>query len=37
MSRAALSRPATRLSAFYEAIFLVAGIELPFSPLWLAT
>jgi MFS transporter, PPP family, 3-phenylpropionic acid transporter len=36
MSRAALSRPAARLSAFYAAIFLVAGIQLPFWPVWLA-
>jgi MFS family permease len=36
MSRVALLRPAERLSAFYAAIFLVAGIQLPFWPLWLA-
>ena len=36
MSRAALSHPAARLSAFYAAIFLVAGIQLPFWPIWLA-
>src|SRR6266436_1897347 len=36
MSRAALSHPAARLSAFYAAIFLVAGIQLPFWPVWLA-
>src|SRR5260370_21880195 len=36
MSRAALSHPAARLSAFYVAIFLVAGIQLPFWPIWLA-
>src|SRR5207245_2308226 len=28
--------PAGRLSAFYAAIFLVAGIQLPFWPVWLA-
>jgi len=32
MTKAALLRPATRLSAFYAAIFLVAGIQLPFWP-----
>jgi MFS transporter, PPP family, 3-phenylpropionic acid transporter len=37
MSAGALSRPAVRLSAFYAAIFLVAGIQLPFWPVWLAT
>jgi MFS transporter, PPP family, 3-phenylpropionic acid transporter len=36
MSRAALLQPAGRLSAFYAAIFLVAGIQLPFWPVWLA-
>lgn len=36
MSRAAVLRPAARLSAFYAAIFLVAGIQLPFWPVWLA-
>lgn len=36
MSRAGLLRPAARLSAFYAAMFLVAGIQLPFWPLWLA-
>lgn len=36
MSRAALSQLAARLSAFYAAIFLVAGIQLPFWPVWLA-
>jgi MFS transporter, PPP family, 3-phenylpropionic acid transporter len=36
MSRVALLCPAARLSAFYAAIFLVAGIQLPFWPLWLA-
>ena len=28
--------PAARLSSFYGAIFLVAGIQLPFWPVWLA-
>ena len=37
MSRAALLRPAMRLSAFYAATFLVAGIQLPFWPVWLAS
>ncbi|MBV9521213.1 MAG: MFS transporter [Alphaproteobacteria bacterium] len=37
MSRAAVLRPATRLSAFYAATFLVTGIQLPFWPVWLAT
>jgi len=37
MSRAAVSRPAVRLAAFYAAIFLVAGIQLPFWPVWLAS
>lgn len=36
MSRAAVLRPAARLSAFYAAIFSVAGIQLPFWPVWLA-
>lgn len=36
MSRAAVLRPAARLSAFYAAMFLVAGIQLPFWPVWLA-
>jgi MFS transporter, PPP family, 3-phenylpropionic acid transporter len=36
MSRAVVLRPAARLSAFYGAIFLVAGIQLPFWPVWLA-
>jgi PPP family 3-phenylpropionic acid transporter len=36
MSRAALLRPAPRLAAFYGATFLVAGIQLPFWPVWLA-
>src|SRR5262245_20894045 len=36
MSRAALLHPAARLSLFYGAIFLVAGIQLPFWPVWLA-
>jgi PPP family 3-phenylpropionic acid transporter len=35
MTRAALSHPAARLSAFYAAVFLVAGIQLPFWPVWL--
>jgi len=35
MSRAARLRPAARLSAFYAAIFLVAGVQLPFWPVWL--
>jgi PPP family 3-phenylpropionic acid transporter len=29
--------PAARLSAFYAAIFLVVGIQLPFWPVWLAS
>ena len=37
MSRAADLRPPTRLSAFYAAIFLVTGIQLPFWPVWLAS
>src|SRR5690242_21615556 len=37
MSRAAVSCPVARLSAFYAAIFLVAGIQLPFWPVWLAS
>ena len=36
MSRAAVLHPAARLSAFYAAIFLVAGIQLPFWPVWLS-
>ncbi len=36
MSRAALLRPAVRLSAFYGATFLVAGVQIPFWPVWLA-
>jgi PPP family 3-phenylpropionic acid transporter len=36
-SRAALLRPVARLSVFYAAIFLVAGIQLPFWPVWLAS
>jgi PPP family 3-phenylpropionic acid transporter len=36
MSRAALLRPAMRLSAFYAASFLVAGVQIPFWPIWLA-
>jgi MFS transporter, PPP family, 3-phenylpropionic acid transporter len=36
MSGAALLRPAGRLSAFYAATFLVAGVQLPFWPVWLA-
>ena len=36
MSRFALLRPAARLSGFYAATFLVAGIQLPFWPVWLA-
>jgi MFS transporter, PPP family, 3-phenylpropionic acid transporter len=36
MSRATLLRPAVRLSAFYAATFLVAGIQIPFWPVWLA-
>ena len=37
MSRAVVSRPALRLSAFYAATFLVTGIQLPFWPVWLAS
>jgi PPP family 3-phenylpropionic acid transporter len=37
MSRAALLRPAARLSAFYATAFLVAGVQLPFWPVWLAS
>src|SRR5580700_10983550 len=37
MSRAARLRPAARLSAFSAAIFLVAGVQLPFWPVWLGT
>jgi PPP family 3-phenylpropionic acid transporter len=37
MSRAAVSRLAMRLSAFYAATFLVTGIQLPFWPVWLAS
>src|SRR4051794_18662403 len=29
-------RPAVRLGAFYAAVFLVVGIQLPFWPVWLA-
>jgi PPP family 3-phenylpropionic acid transporter len=36
MSRATGLQPAARLSAFYAAIFLVAGIQLPFWPVWLS-
>jgi MFS transporter, PPP family, 3-phenylpropionic acid transporter len=36
MSIAALSRPTVRFSAFYAAMFLVVGIQLPFWPVWLA-
>src|SRR4051812_49752005 len=31
-----LGRPAVRLGAFYAAVFLVVGIQLPFWPVWLA-
>src|SRR5215813_13669358 len=37
MSRAALLHPAARLSAFYAATFLVAGIQVPFWQIWLAS
>lgn len=37
MSRAVVSHPALRLSAFYAATFLVTGIQLPFWPVWLAS
>jgi MFS transporter, PPP family, 3-phenylpropionic acid transporter len=37
MSRAIVLRPAMRLSAFYAAIFLMTGIQLPFWPVWLAS
>lgn len=37
MSRAALLHPAVRLSAFYAAMFLVTGVQLPFWPVWLAS
>jgi MFS family permease len=37
MSRAAVSCPAARLSAFYAATFLVTGIQLPFWPGWLSS
>jgi MFS transporter, PPP family, 3-phenylpropionic acid transporter len=37
MSRGAVLPPAVRLSAFYGASFLVAGIQLPFWPVWLAS
>jgi MFS transporter, PPP family, 3-phenylpropionic acid transporter len=36
MSRATLLRPGVRLSAFYAATFLVAGVQIPFWPVWLA-
>jgi PPP family 3-phenylpropionic acid transporter len=36
MPRAAVLHPAARLSAFYAAIFLVAGVQLPFWPVWLS-
>ena len=31
-----LGRPSVRLGAFYAAVFLVVGIQLPFWPVWLA-
>src|SRR5437763_6974939 len=31
-----LERPAVRLGAFYAAVFLVVGVQLPFWPVWLA-
>ena len=37
MSRTVVSHPALRLSAFYAAIFLMTGIQLPFWPVWLAS
>jgi PPP family 3-phenylpropionic acid transporter len=37
MSRAVVSHPALRLSAFYATTFLVTGIQLPFWPVWLAS
>ena len=37
MSRAAVSCPVARLSAFYATIFLVTGIRLPFWPVWLVS
>src|SRR5690349_1600826 len=37
MSRAAVLRPAMRLSSFYAATFLVTGIQLPFWPVWLSS
>jgi len=37
MWRAAVSRPAIRLAAFYAAIFLVTGVQLLFWPIWLAS
>ena len=37
MSRAVVSHPAVRLSAFYAGTFLVTGIQLPFWPVWLAS
>jgi MFS transporter, PPP family, 3-phenylpropionic acid transporter len=37
MSRAAVSCPVARLSAFYATIFLVTGIQLPFWPVWLVS
>src|SRR2546422_1043373 len=36
MSRAAVLHPVARLSSLSGAIFLVAGIQLPFWPVWLA-
>src|ERR1700757_3497561 len=37
MSRAAVSCPVARLSAFYATIFLVTGIQLPYWPVWLVS
>ena len=37
MSKGADLRPVMRLSAFYAAIFLVTGVQLPFWPVWLAS
>ena len=37
MSRAVVLQLALRLSAFYAAMFLVTGIQLPFWPVWLAS
>ena len=31
-----LGRPSVRLGAFYAAVFLVVGIQLPFWPVWLS-